>query len=49
MRNWKKNVTTYNKCNAKCTVKVLVADKDEVKNEKPAAKSRGVRKSKTTA
>ena len=58
MISWVKSMvtfpTTYNKCNAKCTVKVLVADKDEVKNvskrtaKDPAPKSGTVRKSKKT-
>ena len=43
--------TTYNKCNAKCTTKVLVKDKNEVKNAKKPkatkpAKAGGLRKSK---
>lgn len=41
--------TIYNKCNAKCTVKVLVKDKNEVKNVKKSkptkpAKTGGLRK-----
>jgi hypothetical protein len=57
---WVKNTvsfpTIYNKCNAKCTIKVLVADKNEVKDasSKRATKVKSttsgtVRKSKTTA
>ena len=41
--------TVFNSCRGRCTVKVLVADKNEVKNEKSTTKSRAVRKSKTSS
>ena len=52
MISWVKNrvefPTIFNKCNAKCTIKVLVADKNEVKDESKSGitKGRTVRKSK---